>query len=64
MAASNQTNDNRVRQFLLSFDIDLSKIEFENKFINTLIHTFGFIKIPLPTLEFSNSNFKFHPIYF
>ena len=64
MAASNQTNDNRVRQFLLSFDIDLSRIEFENKFINTLIHTFGFIKIPLPTLEFSNSNFKFHPIYF
>ena len=64
MAASNQTNDNRVRQFLLSFDIDLSKIEFENKFINTLIHTFGFIKIPLPTLEFSDSNFKFHPIYF
>ena len=64
MAGSNQTNDNRVRQFLLSFDIDLSRIEFENKFINTLIHTFGFIKIPLPTLEFSDSNFKFHPIYF
>jgi uncharacterized protein YfiM (DUF2279 family) len=64
MAGSNQTNDNRVRQFLLSFDIDLTRIKVENKFINTLIHTFGFIKIPLPTLEFSNSNFKFHPIYF
>lgn len=64
LAGSNQTNDNRVRQFLLSFDIDLSRIKVKNKFINTLIHTFGFIKIPLPTLEFSNSNFKFHPIYF
>jgi len=64
LAGSNKTNDNRERQLLLSFDIDLSRLEFDNKFLNTLIHTFGFIKIPLPTLEFSNSNFKFHPIYF
>ena len=64
LAGSNKTNDNRERQLFLSFDIDLSRLEIDNKFLNTLVHTFGFIKIPLPTLEFSNSNFKFHPIYF
>jgi len=64
LAGSNKTNDNRERQLLLSFDIDLSRLKIDNKFLNTLVHTFGFIKIPFPTLEFSNSNFKFHPIYF
>jgi len=63
MAGSNLTNDNRIRQYLLSFDIDLSKLEIRNKFLNGLVHTFGFIKFPFPVLEFSNKNFKFHPIY-
>ena len=64
VAGSNLTNDNRKRQYLLSFDIDLTKVKTKNKFLNALGHTFGFIKFPFPALEFSNSKFKIHPIYF
>ena len=64
LAGSNLTNDNRKRQYLLSFDIDLTKVKTKNKFLNALGHTFGFIKFPFPALEFSNSKFKIHPIYF
>ena len=54
----------RNRQFLMSFDIDLNKVKTKNKLINSIIHTFGFLKIPAPSLEFRKNNFYFHPIYY
>ena len=61
---NNTTNDGRYRQFFLSFDIDLMRIESKNKILNVLSNVFGYIKIPFPTIEFSNNQFTLHPIYF
>lgn len=53
------------RQFYLSFDIDLTKIKTNSKFLKTLFSTINFIKIPAPALEYNNKNgFKFHLIHF
>ncbi|MBL4655152.1 MAG: DUF2279 domain-containing protein [Bacteroidia bacterium] len=55
----------RYRQYYLSFDIDLTRIETKSLFLNTFLSTFGFIKIPAPTIEFNGINqLKFHPFYF
>lgn len=54
----------RNRQYLMSFDIDLNKINTKNELLNSIIHTFGFLKIPAPSLEFRKNNFYFHPIYY
>jgi hypothetical protein len=54
----------RKRQYLLSFDIDLNKIKTKNKIFNSLLHTFGFLKFPAPTLELRSGGLYFHSIYF
>ena len=61
---NNTTNDGRYRQFFLSIDIDLMRIKTKNKFISILSNVFGYVKIPFPTLEYSNEKFKLHPLYF
>ena len=61
---NNTTNDGRYRQFFLSFDIDLMRIKSKNKIFNVLSNVFGYIKIPFPTVEYSNNQFTLHPIYF
>lgn len=55
----------RVRQFYLSADVDLSKIHTRSNFLNGFFNVFGFVKIPAPALEFrSNGVTYFHPLYF
>jgi hypothetical protein len=55
----------RFRQFYLSFDVDLTKIKTQSKFLKTLFSTINFIKFPAPTIETtSNGRFKFHLLYF
>ena len=55
----------RYRQFYLSLDIDLTKIKTNSNVLKILLNTFGFIKLPFPTLEYNKKdNFKFHFIYF
>ena len=54
----------RERQFLLSFDVDLNKIKTKNKTLNSILHTFGFLKFPAPTLEIRNGKFYAHSIYY
>ena len=61
---NNTTNDGRYRQFFLSFDIDLMRIKSKNKILNVLSNVFGYIKIPFPTVEYTNNQFTLHPIYF
>ena len=58
-------NDKRYRQFYLSLDLDLTKIKTNSKFLKTVFSTINFIKIPAPTLSYSEQNkFKFHYVYF
>jgi hypothetical protein len=60
-----ETNDDRFRQFYLSFDVDLSKIETNSHFLKTIFSLFNTIKIPSPTFEINGlGRSKFHLIYF
>ena len=55
----------RERQYYLSLDIDLTRIKTKSKLANTVLGAFGFIKFPMPTVEFNQkSGVKFYPIYF
>ena len=53
------------RQFYLSLDVDLTKIDSKSHFLKTLFSVFNTIKIPAPTLQYStDSGFKFYAFYF
>lgn len=54
----------RHRQWFLSPDIHFSKIRTRKKGVKVLLFVLDAIKIPAPTLEFSNGKFKGHFIYF
>jgi len=54
----------RYRQFYLAADIDLSRIPVKSKTLKLILNTIGFIKIPMPTLEFNKNGVKFHALYF
>lgn len=55
----------RQRQYYLSLDIDLTRIKTKSKFFNTVLGAFGFIKFPLPTVEFNqHGKTKFYGVYF
>ena len=56
---------NRVAQYYLSLDIDLTRIKTKSEFLNILFNLVGFIKIPMPTLEYNKDDqFIFHWLYF
>lgn len=55
----------RTRQFYVSFDVDLTKIQTKNHFLKTLFSVFNTIKVPAPTLEFRElGGVKGHVLYF
>jgi hypothetical protein len=55
----------RIRQFYVSFDADLTKIKTKSHVLKTIFFIFNTIKIPAPTIEISSSQgIKFHYLYF
>jgi len=61
----NQSNGfNSYRQYYLSIDFDLTAIKSKSKFVNSLIFFANMIKLPAPTLEFSNKGVKAYAFYF
>lgn len=60
----NDGDAQRSRQFLMSFDVDLNKIKTKNKTLNSVLHTFGFLKFPAPAILYTNGNIFFHSIYY
>jgi hypothetical protein len=55
----------RFRQFYLSLDLDLTKIETKSHFLKTIFSVFNTVKIPAPTIEFRSFNeIKMYLIYF
>lgn len=55
----------RIRQFYVSFDADLTKIKTKSHVLKTIFSVFNTIKIPAPTIEISSSQgIKFHYLYF
>lgn len=55
----------RYRQYYLSLDIDLSKIQTKSKFLSGVFKVINFIKLPAPAIEF-NSHHKttYYAFYF
>jgi len=54
----------RYQQYYLSLDIDLTRIKTKSAFLKTVFSAINWIKIPAPTLEYSDRNgFRFHPVY-
>ncbi len=49
-------NQNRYRQYYLSFDIDLTRIKTNSNFLKTLFDLFNTLKVPMPTLQFNREN--------
>jgi hypothetical protein len=55
----------RYRQYLLSLDVDFSKIKTNRKGLRFLFGALNCIKIPFPALEYNQmQGFKFNSIYF
>ena len=49
-------NQNRYRQYYLSFDVDLTRIKTKSNFLKTLFNVLNTIKVPMPTLQFNREN--------
>jgi hypothetical protein len=59
------SNPPRFRQYYLSLDVDLTKIETKSHFLKTIFSVLNTIKIPAPTIEIRQFNgIKWHLIYF
>jgi hypothetical protein len=57
--------ENPNRQFYLSLDLDLTKIETNSEFLKTIFSIVNFVKIPAPALEItSKGDISFHYLYF
>ena len=55
----------RIRQYYLSLDVDLTKIQTESHTLKTLFSILNTIKIPAPTFEINSlGKSKFHVLYF
>jgi hypothetical protein len=58
-------NPQRFRQFYLSLDVDLTKINTKSHFLKTFFSVLNTVKIPAPTIEIRQFNgIKWHLIYF
>lgn len=61
----NDVNTQKTRQFYLSLDVDLTKIETKSHLLKTFFSVFNSLKIPAPTLEYApRESFKGHVFYF
>lgn len=55
----------RYRQYLLSLDIDWTKIETDSKLLNILLQGLAFVKLPFPALEYnSKGRFRWYWMYY
>ena len=58
------TNQNRIRQYYLSFDVNLSNINTKSNVLKTIFSVLNVVKVPLPTIEFNSKNkLVFHLFY-
>ena len=52
------------RQWLLSLDLNLSKVAVEQKWLKVILNVINKVKIPFPTLEWNGKAVVLHPLYF
>ncbi len=63
-AANLANNYNPYRQYYLSIDFDTTAIKTKSKLIKSVLYFVNMVKLPSPTLEFSNWQLKTHAFYF
>jgi hypothetical protein len=56
--SGNKINLERSRRFLISADIDFSKIKTKSCFLKSIFRVVNILKIPFPSIEYSHSNLK------
>lgn len=54
----------RRREYFLSLDVDFRKIKTKNKILRTILYTASFVKIPFPSIGYSNNKLKFHYLHY
>lgn len=52
------------RQWLLSLDLNLEKIEVEQKWLKVIFKVINKVKIPFPAIEWDGKGVVLHPLYF
>ena len=52
------------RQWLMSLDLNLEKIEVEKKWVKVMFKVINKIKIPFPAIEWNGKDVVLHPLYF
>lgn len=58
------THIERYRQFYLSFDIDLTRIDTRSRFLKRLFEALSILKIPAPTIELNTKGkVRLYPVY-
>ncbi|MDO5970212.1 DUF2279 domain-containing protein [Flavivirga aquimarina] len=57
------TTNSRIRQYYLSFDVNLNAIRTNSKFLRSVLDVFNMVKIPFPTLEINKNKCVFHLFY-
>jgi len=54
----------RYKQFMLGFDIDLTRIKTDNHFLKSLFSIFNIFKYPAPAIEYNTrGEWKFHLLF-
>jgi len=57
-------NQDRMRQYYLSLDIDLSKIKTNSHVLRSILDILNVFKVPFPTIEFNKNRVVFHLFYY
>ncbi|WP_396600717.1 DUF2279 domain-containing protein [Algibacter sp. R77976] len=57
------TNNQRYRQYYLSFDLNLNAIKTNSKLLRSVFDVVNMIKLPFPTLEINKKGTVFHLFY-
>jgi hypothetical protein len=60
----NRPDIKKYRQWYLAPDIDLTKIKTKNKYVKSTLFILNALKFPMPAIEYGNSKFRFHYVYF
>ena len=60
-----ESPDTRYRRFMLSVDVDLTRIPTRSKALKAVFTILSFIKIPAPAIEYNTlGKFRFYPLYY
>ncbi|HMC00734.1 MAG TPA: DUF2279 domain-containing protein [Flavobacteriaceae bacterium] len=55
---------NRIRQYYLSLDIDLTKFKTHSHVLRSILDVLNVFKVPFPTIEFNKNRVAFHLFYY